>query len=128
MPAPLNAASSAPAAPANAAWRVIVSFPPSYQDAAPVSVTTGTRGLHEGRAVVASLGPNEFLVAGIDCRVQFALPLHSGGKQPQMLKVEEGHYDGTTWVPTRLWNGDETDYGLNFGGKGSLLRITMGSY
>jgi beta-galactosidase GanA len=128
-PAPLNSASSAPAAPANAAWRVIVSFPPSYDPpAAPVSTTSDTTGLHEGRAVVASLGANEFLVAGIDCRVQFALPVHAGGKQPQMLKVEEGHYDGTKWVPTRLWNGDETDYGLNFGGKGSLLRITMGSY
>jgi beta-galactosidase GanA len=120
---------SAPAAPANAAWRAIVSFPPSYDPpAAPVSTTSGTTGLREGRAVVASLGPNEFLVAGIDCRVQFALPVHSGGKQPQMLKVEEGHYDGTKWIPTRLWNGDETDYGLNFGGKGSLLRVTMGIY
>jgi hypothetical protein len=60
--------------------------------------------------------------------VQFEPPIHSGGKQAQMLKVEEGHYDGTTWFPLRLWNGDETDYGLNFGGKGSLLRVTMGSY
>jgi beta-galactosidase GanA len=120
---------SAPTASAEATWRVVVSFPPSYDPpAAPISTTSDTTGLHEGRAVVASLGPNEFLVAGIDCRVQFALPLHSGGKQPQMLKVEEGHYDGTTWVPLRLWNGDETDYGLNFGGKGSLLRVTMGSY
>jgi hypothetical protein len=121
--------SSAPAATANAAWRVIVSFPPAYDPpAAPISTTSDTTALHEGRAVVASLGPNEFLVAGIDCRVQFALPVHSSGTQPQMLKVEEGHYDGTTWVPTRLWNGDETDYGLNFGGKGSLLRVTLGSY
>ncbi len=128
MPAPLGSG-SAPAAPANAAWRVIVSFPPSYDPpAAPVSTTSDTTGLREGRAVVASLGPNEFLVAGIDCRVQFALPIHSGGKQSQMLKVEEGHYNLNVWVPTRLWNGDETDYGLNFGGKGSLLRVTMGSY
>jgi beta-galactosidase GanA len=127
-PAPLGPG-TAPAAPANAAWRVIVSFPPSYDPpAAPVSTTSDTTGLHEGRAVVAALGTNEFLVAAIDCRVQFALPVHSNGKQPQMLKVEEGHYDGATWVPTRLWNGDETDYGLNFGGKGSLLRVTMGSY
>jgi len=111
------------------AWRAVVSFPPSYDPpAAPVSTTSDTRGLHEGRVVVASLGPNEFLVAGIDCRVQFALPVHSGGRQAQMLKVEEGRYDGTTWVPLRLWNGDETDYGLNFGGRGSLLRVTMGSY
>jgi hypothetical protein len=127
-PLPLDS-NSAPAAPANATWRVIVSFTPAYDPpAAPVSTTSDTTALHEGRAVVASLGPNEFLVAGIDCRVQFALPIHAGGKQSQMLKVEEGHYDGTKWIPTRLWNGDETDYGLNFGGKGSLLRITMGSY
>jgi beta-galactosidase GanA len=110
-------------------WRAIVSFPPSY-DPPPSALATssGTIGLHVGRAVVASLGPNEFLVAGIDCRVQFALPVHPGGKQPQMLKVEEGRYEGTTWIPMRLWNGDETDYGLNFGGKGSLLRVTLGSY
>jgi beta-galactosidase GanA len=127
-PTPLGT-EAAPAAPGNAAWRVIVSFPPAYDPpAAPVSTTSDTTGLHEGRAVVASLGPNEFLVAGIDCRVQFALPIHSAGKQPQMLKVEEGRYDGIKWVPLRLWNGDETDYGLNFGGKGSLLRVTMGSY
>ena len=127
-PAPLGLG-AAPAASANTAWRVIVSFPPSYDPpAAPVSTTSDTTGLHEGRAVVASLGPNEFLVAGIDCRVQFALPVHSSSKLPQMLKVEEGRYDGAKWIPTRLWNGDETDYGLNFGGKGSLLRITMGSY
>jgi hypothetical protein len=130
-PLALEGPASAPAAPPNAAWRVVVSFPPAYDPpAAPVSTTSDTSGLREGRAVVASLGPNEFLVAGIDCRVQFVLPVHSNGKQAQMLKVEEGRYDGdgTTWIPTRLWNGDETDYGLNFGGKGSLLRITMGSY
>jgi beta-galactosidase GanA len=127
-PLPLGTG-SAPAATAAAAWRVVVSFPPAYDPpAAPVSTTSDTTGLHEGRAVVASLGANEFLVAGIDCRVQFALPVHSGGKQAQMLKVEEGHYAGGKWVATRLWNGDETDYGLNFGGTGSLLHITLGSY
>jgi len=126
-PLPLTGPSSAPSAPADAAWRVIVSYPPAYTDAAPVAVTSGTRGLHEGRALVASLGPNQFLVAGIDCRVEFALPVHSA-KQPQMLKVEEGSFVGGRWVTGRLWNGDETDYGLNFGGKGSLLRVTMGSY
>jgi beta-galactosidase GanA len=89
---------------------------------------TNLQALHEGRAVVASLGANEFLVAGIDCRVEFALPVHSGGKQPQILRVEEGTYDGMRWVPVRVWNGDETDYGLNFGNKGLLLHVTLGSY
>ena len=110
-------------------WRAVVSFPPSYDPpAAPVSTSSDTTGLKAGRVVVASLGADEFLVAGIDCRVQFAPPVHATGKQMQLLRVEEGHYDGTTWIPSRLWNGDETDYGLNFGGKGSLLRVKLGSY
>jgi len=110
-------------------WRAVVSFPPAYDPpAAPVSTTSDTTGLKAGRVMVASLGADEFLVAGIDCRVQFALPVHAGGKQMQLLRVEEGRYDGTTWVPSRLWNGDETDYGLNFGGKGSLLKVKVGSY
>ena len=50
----------------------------AWSPAAPVYTTSDTTALHEGRAVVALLGPNQFLVAGIDCRVQFALPLHSG--------------------------------------------------
>jgi len=109
-------------------WRAVVSFPPSYDRPAAPASTPDTRGLKAGRAMVASLGADEFLVAGIDCRVQFAPPVHAGGKQMQLLRVEEGRYDGTTWVPSRLWNGDETDYGLNFGGKGSLLRVKLGSY
>lgn len=110
-------------------WRAVVSFPPSYDPpAAPVSTTSDTTGLKAGRVMVASLGADEFLVAGIDCRVQFAPPVHAGGKQVQLLRVEEGRYDRTTWVRSRLWNGDETDYGLNLGGKGSLLRVKLGSY
>jgi beta-galactosidase GanA len=110
-------------------WRAVVSFPPSYDPpAAPVSTRSDTTGLKAGRVMVASLGADEFLVAGIDCRVQFAPPVHAGGKQVQLLRVEEGRYDRTTWVRSRLWNGDETDYGLNFGGKGSLLRVKLGSY
>jgi hypothetical protein len=109
-------------------WRAVVSFPPAYDPpAAPVSTSSDTSQLHVGRALVAELGADEFLVAGIDCRVMFAATVHSG-KQVQLLRVEEGHFEGTKWVASRLWNGDETDYGLNFGGKGALLRVKVGSY
>ena len=54
--------------------------------AAPVSTTSDTRGLRAGSVMVASLGADEFLVAGIDCRVQFAPPVHAGGKQMQLLQ------------------------------------------
>jgi beta-galactosidase GanA len=109
-------------------WRAVVSYPPVYDPpAAPVSTSSDTSQLHVGRALVAELGPDEFLVAGIDCRVIFATAVHSG-RQAQLLRVEEGHFEGTKWVGSRLWNGDETDYGLNFGGKGTLLRVKVGSY
>jgi uncharacterized protein DUF5597 len=45
-----------------------------------------------------------------------------------MLHVEEGHYDGTEWKPGRLWNGDETDYGLNFKSPGAVLHVKLGTY
>jgi beta-galactosidase GanA len=110
------------------ATRILVSYPPAYDPpASPVSTTSDTSHLREGRVLVAQLGDNEFLVAGIDCRVEFLPSVHST-KKMQFLKVEEGRYDGETWIPSRLWNGDETDYGLNFGGKGSLLRVKVGTY
>ena len=108
--------------------RILISYPPAYDPPpGPVSATSDTTHLKEGRVLVAQLSDTEYLVAGIDCRVQFLPTVHST-KQMQMLKVEEGRYDGETWIPTRLWNGDETDYGLNFGGKGSLLHVKIGTF
>lgn len=110
------------------ATRIVVSYPPAYDpQASTVSTTSDTSHLKEGRVLVGQLGENEFLVAGIDCHVQFLPSVHST-KQMQRLKVEEGHYEGENWVATRLWNGDETDNGLNFGGKGSLLHVKVGTY
>jgi hypothetical protein len=40
----------------------------------------------------------------------------------------DAQVDNSSGWPERLRNGDETDNGLNFGGKGPLLRVTMGSY
>ena len=44
-----------------------------------------------------------------------------------VLRVEQGHYDADgAWVFDRLWNGDETDYGLNFIDRPVWLKVTMG--
>ena len=82
-----------------------------------------------GGMVVAQLGPDEFLVAGSDVRVRFALAAPQGGENGMMLRVEEGSFapDGS-WRWTRRWNGDQTDYGLNFPGEPVLLRVKMGTY
>jgi beta-galactosidase GanA len=113
--------------PGEGGWRAVAEFPASAEIPATVAVSSDTKALHVGRVVIASLGKNQFLVAGIDCRVHFATEVHSH-EEMQLVKVEEGRFDGTTFIPGRLWNGDETDNGLNFGGKGSVLRVTLGSF
>jgi len=79
-----------------------------------------------GRALVAKLSDNEFLVAGFFCRVDFQNSAAS--KQRQFMSVEEGNYDGSVFKPIRIWNGDQTDYGLNFTAAPQLLRVRLGTY
>ena len=77
----------------------------------------GTPSL-QGRAMVAQLGPLDFLVAGFDASVSFTLPSAELTKTPnqqlEILRAEEGQYVGGVWQVTRILNGDQTDRGLNF--------------
>jgi beta-galactosidase GanA len=83
-----------------------------------------------GRALVAELGANEFLVAGFHCRVDFqpAGAAAAAGKQREYLRVEEGSYENGAFKPLRIWNGDQTDWGLNFTSTPQILRVTVGNY
>ena len=109
-------------------WSALVSFPPEYTASADTGGLSPTAALHMGRVMVAQLGPDAFLVAGIDARVNFRLTPPAGEKQAQLLTVEQGTFDGTTWKGSRLWNGDETDAGLNFKAPGSVVRVKLGTY
>jgi hypothetical protein len=80
-----------------------------------------------GRAIVAQLGPDEFLVTGIEARVTFFLSPEEKGHM-QILKAEEGKYSDETWQPERIWNGDQTDRGLNFRHEHAAVRILLGTY
>ena len=83
----------------------------------------------DGGAVILKLGPDEFLVAGHHVRVDFN-PTFAPGKKRFWLKVEEGSYDGAgNWKTARLWNGDQTDYGLNLkSDENVLLKVRMTTY
>ena len=84
---------------------------------------------HSGRALVAQLGPDEFLVAGIDTSVRFHVPGREPGLRMQILSAEEGTYSDGIWKPLRLLNGDQTDRGLNFGSHPlSAVRIKVGRF
>jgi len=83
-----------------------------------------------GRALVAQLGPFEFLVTGFDASVSFELAPAPGGKpgkeQIEILRAEEGQYVKGAWQTSRIWNGDQTDRGLNFhSGNTSVVRIRL---
>ena len=83
----------------------------------------------DGGVVILELGPDEFLVAGHHVRVDFA-PTFEAGKKRYWLKVEEGGYDSVgKWKTARIWNGDQTDYGLNLkADENVLLRVRLTTY
>lgn len=109
-------------------WAAEVTFPPAYTASADVTRLSPSAALHMGRVLVAQLGPDDFLVAGIDARVNFRrLRLNTTAKT-EFLRVEEGHYTDTIWSAQRLWNGDETDAGLNFKSPGNILHVHLGTF
>jgi beta-galactosidase GanA len=81
-----------------------------------------------GRALVAQIGADRFLVAGFHCRVDFQTSGAATPKQRAYLRVEEGTYENGKFKPLRLWNGDQTDWGLNFTSTPQVLRVTVGTY
>ena len=81
-----------------------------------------------GRALVAQLKDNEFLVTGFFSRVDFQPADAGSGKQRQYIRVEEGSYQNGVWHFDRIWNGDQTDWGLNFTSVPQVLRVMVGTY
>jgi hypothetical protein len=75
---------------------------------------------------VAQLKDNQFLVTGFFCRVDFQLA--DAEKHRQFLRVEEGAYENDTFQFQRIWNGDETDWGLNFTSEPVVLRVSLATY
>ncbi len=81
----------------------------------------------DGGGIVAQLSPDEFLVTGRNVRVEFGRAAKDG-KPMLMARVEEGHFEDGKWVFDRLWNGDQTDYGLNFTGGAQILKVKLATY
>jgi hypothetical protein len=72
----------------------------------------------------------EFLVTGFDASVSFKVNGTSGAaeknEQLEILSADEGGYVNGVWQTSRVWNGDQTDRGLNFrGANKSVVRIRL---
>jgi hypothetical protein len=107
-------------------WNAVVSYGmPSFGDwVAPKGNTPA-----DGGVIMVQLLPDTFLVTGHHARVDFA-PVGQAGAKRMFLKVEEVH--ATTdngWATDRIWNGDQTDWGLNFkADEDVILRVKLGTY
>jgi len=106
-------------------WKATVTFGlPQYGEGR----STGSKE-HDGRALIVQISENEFLVTGFDARVQFQLSNQETTQRPEFLRVEEGTYQNDLWKMSRLWNGDQTDFGLNFNRQqGKVVRALLGTY
>ncbi len=105
-------------------WRAVVSYGlPAFGNAVPPG-----NPVAEGGVLIGRLGADEFLVAGVHARVAFELADSSGGLQAQYVRVEQGTYVAGVWKLTRVWNGDQVDWGLNFTSVPQVLHVRMGTY
>lgn len=81
-----------------------------------------------GGVLIAEVGKNEYLVTGLHARVNFSTGKQHKDTRFLLERVEEGRYEDGRWVFKRLWNGDQTDYGLNFTGAPQVLRVKLATY
>ncbi len=87
----------------------------------------GTKDAH-GVAMIARLGPDEFLITGFDASIRFHVPGQPPFIRSQVLTAEEGGYVNGEWKMKRLWNGDEVDRGLSFHQQPTVVRVRMGKF
>jgi hypothetical protein len=106
------------------AWQATVAFGFPQRDG---RRAPGTKDAH-GAALVAQLGPDEFLVTGFDASISFHLPGKLPWMRSQLISAEQGIYENGVWNPLRLWNGDETDRGLCFHEKPEVVRVHLGRF
>ncbi len=105
-------------------WQATISYGfPQHDGQRP----PGTKDAH-GTALVAQLGPDEFLVTGVDSSVSFHFPGRLPGLRMLILSAEQGSYENGVWKPVRLWNGDETDRGLSFHQSPTVVRVQLSKF
>lgn len=81
-----------------------------------------------GAALIAEVGPDEFLVTAYHARVNIVAADPAVAARQIYDRVEEGTYENGEWKFRRVWNGDQTDYGLNFSDADQMLKVKLATY
>jgi Domain of unknown function (DUF5597) len=79
-------------------------------------------------ALIAQLGPDEFLATGVDASISFHLPGKLSWMLSEIITAEQGAYQNGEWKVQKLWNGDETDRGLCFHDTPEVVRVRLGRF
>jgi beta-galactosidase GanA len=81
-----------------------------------------------GGVAIAQIGDDEFVIIGQYARVRLESTT-AGTRGTAAIYNEEGRFTPAgVWQAERNWNGDQSDYGLNFTGKPTVLKVRMGRY
>jgi hypothetical protein len=103
------------------AWKAIVSFGNKR-----IQNTASVNGEPIGKVMFIQQDENTFFVTGTNAYLTFSPQGNNTGKAWQYLKVEEGDFKDGAFKPTRILNGDETDFGgPGFTSASRLLRISL---
>lgn len=87
------------------------------------------REIPDGGVLLAQLGEDEYLLTGRHARVSFGLAQNDDARGFIFARVEEGRFDARgDWIFERVWNGDQTDYGLNFTTLPQVLKVKLATY
>jgi hypothetical protein len=81
-----------------------------------------------GRALLAQLQPDEFLILGFDSVIDFRPPVISGHKEARIVQVEEGDYKDGVWTPVRSQPGVSARSpatNLALPKEGAMLRVKL---
>jgi beta-galactosidase GanA len=103
-----------------------------------------------GRALIAQLKDNQFLVTGYHAHVDFrpaptedqkktaqivvpegqtpSIQINGKWQHRQFLRVEEGEYENGSFLFQRILNGDETDWGVGLGSAPTAMRVSVATY
>ncbi|HWW68724.1 MAG TPA: DUF5597 domain-containing protein [Duganella sp.] len=81
-----------------------------------------------GGVVVAKLADDEYLVTGLNARINFVAGKDLKDRVMIVDRVEEGRFENGKWVMLRVWNGDQTSDGLNFTDRAQVLKVKLGTY
>jgi hypothetical protein len=106
-------------------YDVLVMFPPALAKQPSWVEPTGPPAIPSGRAQLAQVQPDEFLILGFDSTIDFRPPSTSGHKEGRFVQVEEGLYKDGVWTPTKSQPAASPARGLTLPKEGAMFRVKL---